>query len=226
MRQSQIVGDDAKGQRGMVRFDDVSEAFMRLPRLLQIIGEKMEGGTNQEYLMSLVSPFHYQSKKARIPNIQATQTVVATDFQDLGTFSVSSGSGLFFTQGTALNCSPWVYLDNVNQQTLDGPLLNDIQVEYRSIGTNVNVPLLVYTTSLIQLSVGGAYAGATPFLQSMQIGVPPNVRGLFTSARVVAGGSRFFKTSASTTESGVIKGFYAERGGRVTRNLAQLINYY
>lgn len=49
---------------------------------------------------------------------------------------------------------------------------------------------------------------------------------MFTSARVVSGGTRFFKTSASTTESGVIKGFYAERGGRITRNLAQLINYF
>lgn len=55
---------------------------------------------------------------------------------------------------------------------------------------------------------------------NMVFGSTPNVQGLFTSARVVAAGTRIFKTSASTTESGLIKAFYAERGGRVSKNIA------
>lgn len=109
----QPIKEDQTGQRGFVRIDDVSEAFMALPRMLQLIGERMEGDSNQDYLLSLISPFHFTAKGARIPNIQATQTVTATDFQDLGTFNVSSGAGLFFTQYTAMNTAPWMFLNNV-----------------------------------------------------------------------------------------------------------------
>lgn len=44
--------------------------------------------------------------------------------------------------------------------------------------------------------------------------------------RVVAAGDRLYKTSASTTESGVIKGFYADKGAKINKNFGQLINYF
>jgi len=52
------------------------------------------------------------------------------------------------------------------------------------------------------------------------------VDGLFAAVRVAAAGYRIFKTSASTTESGIIKGFYADRGTYVARNIAQMLNYF
>lgn len=42
----QHVGSTPDGQRGMVRVDDVTEAFMALPRMMQLIGDKMEGDSN------------------------------------------------------------------------------------------------------------------------------------------------------------------------------------
>jgi len=44
--------------------------------------------------------------------------------------------------------------------------------------------------------------------------------------RVAAGGYRVFKTSASTTESGIIKAYYSDRGTYVARNIAQMMNYF
>lgn len=49
---------------------------------------------------------------------------------------------------------------------------------------------------------------------------------MYSSVRLVASGSRLYKTSASTTESGVIKGLYSERGTGVVTSINQLINYY
>jgi hypothetical protein len=43
---------------------------------------------------------------------------------------------------------------------------------------------------------------------------------LFANVRLVAAGDRVFKTSASTTESGVIKGFYSDRGSKINKNFA------
>jgi len=58
----------------------------------------MNGSPDTNWALSIISPFHFQAKGARIPNIQAAQTVTATDFQDLGTFSVLQ-NGLFITHG-------------------------------------------------------------------------------------------------------------------------------
>lgn len=57
-----------KGTRP-IRMDDVIEALMTLPRLLQLIAENMEETNEKEWALSTVSPFHYSSKGARIPNI-------------------------------------------------------------------------------------------------------------------------------------------------------------
>lgn len=61
---------------------------------------------------------------------------------------------------------------------------------------------------------------------AITFGVSPNVKGLFSGVRVASGGYRFFKTSASTTESGVIKAYYSDRGTYVARNLSQMLNYF
>lgn len=64
------------------------------------------------------------------------------------------------------------------------------------------------------------------FLANVTFGNIPAVDGLFTNVRVAAAGLRFFKTSASTTESGVIKGYYSDRGAYIARNLNQQLNYF
>lgn len=74
--------------------------------------------------------------------------------------------------------------------------------------------------------IGPGYTNGSGFLSNATYGSNPAVKGFFTAARVAAGGTRIFKTSASTTESGMIKGFFADRGGQVTKNLGQLLNYY
>lgn len=92
----------------------------------------------------------------------------------------------------------------------------------------VEVGTTTYKTDLV-LITNAAQATFTTgvfLIQNIVFGNVPAVRGLFTSARVASGGTRFFKTSASTTESGLIKAYYAERGGRVTKNIGQLLNYF
>lgn len=63
-------------------------------------------------------------------------------------------------------------------------------------------------------------------VQNITFGVIPSVSGLFANVRVASAGLRFFKTSASTTESGVIKGYYSDRGSYIARNLNQQLNYF
>lgn len=63
-------------------------------------------------------------------------------------------------------------------------------------------------------------------LQGMTYGDKPNTENIFASVKLAAAGIRYFKTSASTNESGVIKAIYQDRGAAVTKNLAQLMNYF
>jgi len=79
-----------------------------------------------------------------------------------------------------------------------------------------------YAGRLVQLP----YANTAAFNENVTFGVSPNVNGLFSQVRVAAGGYRIFKTSASTTESGIIKAYYSDRGTYVARNIAQMMNYF
>lgn len=63
-------------------------------------------------------------------------------------------------------------------------------------------------------------------IQNIVMGDKPGTEGIFASVKLAAAGLRYFKTSASTNESGVIKAIYQDRGAAVTKNLAQLMNYF
>lgn len=63
-------------------------------------------------------------------------------------------------------------------------------------------------------------------LLGIRLADKPNAEGIFSSVRLASGGMRYFKTSASQDESGVIKAIYQNRGALVVKNIAQLMNYY
>lgn len=86
----------------------------------------------------------------------------------------------------------------------------------------INVATIGYNTRLINLP----FTNNPAFLQNLIFGGIPNVTGLFNQARVASAGIRFYKTSASTVESGMIKAFYASYGARIAKNLNQQLGYY
>jgi len=214
-RQKWHPGDFGKpnAQPG-IKIGDVHEAMLTLPRLLDKISSVVEGIPETDYAMSVVSPFHAASKCARIPSLQPISTVTGTNFQDLGTFAVT-GVGLWFTSYTCFNTPPWVFINGLTQVFLDQPPFA-ADVTYFFDAPAIIDGQVAYATRLIELP----FTDSAELKSNFTFGVSPNVSGLFSGVRVVAGGYRFFKTSASTTESGVIKGYYSDRGTYVAKNLA------
>lgn len=90
-----------------------------------------------------------------------------------------------------------------------------LNVQGTSAYPGLNAPVIEYTTRVVNLP----YTTAAQFVQNVTFGTAPNVGGLFANVRVASAGLRFFKTSASTTESGVIKGYYSDRGAYIARNI-------
>jgi len=146
--------------------------------------------------------------------------VTGTNFQDYD-FSVNGYSCLVATSFVAYNVEPWVIMNNITQATLDAPPVA-ADVYALSLPPGLNIPVLQYSTRVVPLP----YVTNAAFLQNVTFGVVPSVSGLFTNVRVASAGLRFFKTSASTTESGVIKAFYSDRGSYIARNLNQQLNYF
>jgi len=128
---------------------------------------------------------------------------------------------LVFTCFTAYNVEPWIIFNNITQNTLDvAPIMCDVYASSDYPGVNINE--IIYSSRCIALP----FTDNAAFITNTTFGNVPNVTGLFSNVRVVAGGLRFFKTSASTTESGVIKAYYSDRGAYIARNLNQQLNYF
>jgi len=191
---------------------------------MSAVSDAVAGIPDRDYALSIISPFHAASKGTRIPNIQAIQTVTGTNFQDLGTFQITaSTNSLMFTSFTCFNTAPWVLINGLSQNVLDqAPVARDVLFFLQAPGAFGPAAAVEYATRLVNTNITTSAA----FLSQFIYGVSPNVSGLFSSVRVASAGYRIFKTSASTTESGIIKGFYSDRGTYVAKNIAQVLNYF
>lgn len=195
---------------------DIHASMLQLPALLQRIGTIIDGIPDRDYAMSVIAPFHSASKGVRIPSIQPTSTVTGTNFQDLGTFSVLPGKiALWFTSFTCFNTPPWVVMQGIEPQTLDQSPVEAV-VNFPLNAPGVVNGMAEYITRIVTLP----YNSTQSLRALVSFGVSPNVKGMFSQVRVASAGYRFFKTSASTTESGIIKAYYSDRGSYIAKNLA------
>jgi len=120
-----------------------------------------------------------------------------------------------FTNFTSFNTPAWMKLDGITTATLD-QIPMDAGVEFAAGYPGLIQPGgLTYATRIVVLP----YVDDAEAKASIEFGLIPNVQGLFTSASLVAGGWRLYKTSASTQESGVIKAVYIDRGMIIQKGL-------
>jgi len=146
--------------------------------------------------------------------------VTGTFYQDYD-FKITGEAALVVNSYTAFNTETYVILQNINQAFLDESPL-DITAYYASGYPGIEVNTIEFQTRVVTLP----YLTNNEFKASCIWGQVPNVTGLFNQARVASAGFRFYKTSASTNESGMIKAFYASHGARITKNLNQQLGYY
>lgn len=201
----------ARGERDIQ--SSLFNALSSLPQIMDAVAETITGHPDREWAMSVMSPFDQASQGARIPAYVSTPTVTATFYQDYD-FKITGEVGLLINSFTAFNTETYVLLQNITQATLDEAPV-DITAYYASGYPGIAVNTIEYQTRVITLP----FVNNAQFLSGTQFGGIPNVTGLFNQARVSSAGIRFYKTSASTNESGMIKAFYASYGARIAKNL-------
>jgi len=202
---------------------------MILPKLLELVQKSVQGQADKDWASSIVSPFWQGAKGARIPGLQPTATVTATNFQDEANLTVVD-TALIFTNFGAFGTQPFVILNGINQTVLNAsPKTITVRARTYAPGAlSSNVPSLTggfdvdYVTRYVPFDI----STNLEYLSKVTYGAPPGISGLFSSVRVASAGYRIFKTSSSQNESGTIKAYYSDRGSYVNKNLSELIDYY
>lgn len=189
----------------------------------------MEGGSSRDWVNALIAPFWNDSKGARIPRINPTPTITGLAYSSLPELTVKEDNlGLLLTSYTAYNLSPWIFIDNLPTNALNNAI-TDVRVSANSDSPGILDVQVNYNTRFAPLAFGPGDGGAydiKDMLQGFKFAPKSAANRIFSSVCLVASGYRLFKTSASTTEKGIIQAFYNDRGTFAVDNLAQVLNYF
>lgn len=135
------------------------------------------------------------------------------DFQTLS-FSVTNTAILIINYQAAL-VSPYLLINNI---TTD---LSDVITRTITVSTNSESGTESTTFKLAAINTGKTSAN---ILNDTKVGSAIENLTDYESLRIVAAGSRIWKTSKNDNESGTVKAYYGQRGINISKSLKTLID--
>lgn len=186
--------------KAIISPDDLMEYPSHLRKNLTRVMETISDSHELHYVKAIAEPFHPDSHGVRVPQILPRESVTFSSYKQ---FDLENGQNYFIVT----NFEKRTIVSYVAMQ-LTGPETQTFQsaIPIR-VGVTVAEGAEDYSADLIPLPFN-----TTVLKTRIQTESDPIVRELYTKCRSVAAGVRFFKTSTSDSESGVLDQVYSRDG--------------